>query len=72
MWRSVIDELTENDAVGEAFPVTCARHPDAMELVSVPGRLPYIAPDGRCFILSFDSLLNVTMKVGACGLATLD
>jgi hypothetical protein len=46
MWRSVIDELEQNDAVGAAFPVVCQRHPDIIEYVSEPGRLPRLAPDG--------------------------
>jgi hypothetical protein len=46
MWRSVIDELEENDAIGDAFPIVCHRHPQAIEYVSSPGKLTQIAPDG--------------------------
>jgi len=48
MWRTVIDELEQNDAVGEAFSVVCQRHPDIIEYVSEPGKLPRLAPDGTC------------------------
>lgn len=47
MWRSVIDELEQSEAVGAAFPVVCQRHPDTIEYVSEPGKLPRLAPDGR-------------------------
>jgi hypothetical protein len=48
MWRSVIDELEQNEAVGEAFPVVCQRHPHTIEYISEPGKLPRLAPDGMC------------------------
>jgi len=47
MWRSVIDELEHNESVGEAFPIVCQRHPDIIEYVSEPGKLPRLAPDGK-------------------------
>lgn len=46
MWRSIIDELEQNDAIGNAFPIACQRHPDTVEYVSEPGKLPRLAPDG--------------------------
>lgn len=52
MWHSVIDELEQNEAVGTAFPVVCQRHPDIIEYVSEPGKLPRLAPDGT-YPLSF-------------------
>ncbi|KAJ7091139.1 hypothetical protein C8R44DRAFT_817142 [Mycena epipterygia] len=48
MWRDVIEELENADCVGNAFPVSCHRHPDTVELVSQPGKLPLFAPDGGC------------------------
>lgn len=47
MWRSIIDELEDEDAVGQAIPVVCHRHPDSIKNVSEPGQLPNFAPDGK-------------------------
>ena len=47
MWRSIIDELEDEDAVGEALQVVCHRHPDSVKYVSEPGQLPDFAPDGK-------------------------
>jgi hypothetical protein len=52
MWRSVIDELEQNDALGSAFPIVCQRHPDTIKYVSEPGQLPRLAPDGAYFMSS--------------------
>ncbi|KIJ68146.1 hypothetical protein HYDPIDRAFT_107807 [Hydnomerulius pinastri MD-312] len=48
MWRSIIEELETNDAVGPALPVACHRHPVKVQHISQPGQLPRIAPDGGC------------------------
>ncbi|KAF9555859.1 P-loop containing nucleoside triphosphate hydrolase protein [Agrocybe pediades] len=48
MWRSVIEELEAQQLVGPGFPVRCHQHPDTENLVSKPGELPGIAPDGGC------------------------
>ncbi|KAJ6587167.1 hypothetical protein DFH09DRAFT_248112 [Mycena vulgaris] len=48
MWRDVIEELENMDCLGSAFPVSCHRHPDTVELISQPGKLPLFAPDGGC------------------------
>ncbi|KAL0951932.1 hypothetical protein HGRIS_008585 [Hohenbuehelia grisea] len=48
MWKSVIDQLEEANALGTALPVACARHPEKKNLVSEPGQLPSLAPDGGC------------------------
>jgi hypothetical protein len=50
MWREVIDELGQNECVGDALPVVCQRHPDTIEYVNEPGKLPRIAPDGKYYI----------------------
>ncbi|KAI0369710.1 P-loop containing nucleoside triphosphate hydrolase protein [Pilatotrama ljubarskyi] len=50
MWRTVLDELRKRDCIGDAFPVACQRHPDAVQRVSKPGQLPRIAPDGGCLL----------------------
>jgi hypothetical protein len=46
MWRHVIDELRDNGSLGEGFPIRCDRHPDEMQIISVPGVLPRVSPDG--------------------------
>lgn len=46
MWRSVIAELEQEGHIGDAFPVACHRHPDAIQYISEPGTLPRFAPDG--------------------------
>lgn len=47
MWRTIIEELEKDEAVGAAFPVICNQHPDTVHPVSEPGQLPRIAPDGE-------------------------
>ncbi|OCH91424.1 P-loop containing nucleoside triphosphate hydrolase protein [Obba rivulosa] len=48
MWRSIIEQLSHNDCVGDSLPVRCDRHPETVELISKPGQLSRIAPDGGC------------------------
>ncbi|KAG9309778.1 hypothetical protein JVU11DRAFT_10152 [Chiua virens] len=48
MWRSILEELDAQDALGPALPVACHQHPDKEEFVSRPGQLSRIAPDGGC------------------------
>ncbi|KAL4078405.1 hypothetical protein V8B97DRAFT_1937181 [Scleroderma yunnanense] len=48
MWRSILEELQANDAVGPALPIACFRHPDKSHHISQPGQLPQVAPDGGC------------------------
>ena len=50
MWKHVIEELEGQKAVGDAFPVACHQHPDAIEYVAQPGKLLRIAPDGKFLI----------------------
>lgn len=47
MWRSVIEELEKDDAVGDGLPVSCHQHPEHVQLISQPGQLPLFAPDGQ-------------------------
>lgn len=47
MWRSIIEELESQDAVGDALPVTCNNHPQAVEYISEPGKLQQVSPDGQ-------------------------
>jgi hypothetical protein len=65
MWRSVIEELEQNNAVGEAFSVVCQRHPDIIEYVKEPGKLPRLAPDGRCPVI-FQLRLGLSVWKGGC------
>jgi len=56
-WRTVLDEMENEDQIGYAFPIVCPRHPTAKEFVSKPGELPRFAPEGGCrraceFVLS--------------------
>ncbi|KAG8218136.1 P-loop containing nucleoside triphosphate hydrolase protein [Butyriboletus roseoflavus] len=48
MWRSIIEELDAQDALGKGLPVACHRHPERVEYISRPGQLSRIAPDGGC------------------------
>jgi len=61
MWRSIIDDLEKENAVGDAFPVACHRHPEAIQYISNPGELLRIAPDGMHFLpggTTFSSLTH--------------
>lgn len=68
MWRSVIEELEENDAVGEGFPIQCDRHPQEAHLISKPGELPRWAPDGK-FLVSQHRMFFYFYQAGVCNLA---
>ncbi|KAK7005664.1 hypothetical protein R3P38DRAFT_3038842 [Favolaschia claudopus] len=48
MWREVLEQLEDAGCVGTGFPVACHRHPDHVEWISEPGKLPLFAPDGGC------------------------
>lgn len=58
MWSSVVDQLQEQDSIGNAFPVSCQRHPETVMLISEPGSLPRFAPDGKAICASIDSLIT--------------
>ena len=47
MWSTIVDELRDQDAVGDAFPIRCFRHPEQTTYVSKPGQLQAFAPDGE-------------------------
>lgn len=49
MWNSIIEELRVADAVGDAFPIACFHHPEAVAYASKPGQLPRLAPDGQIY-----------------------
>ena len=47
LWRHVIEELEQEDSLGEAFPIACHRHPESTTYISAPGKLSEVAPDGE-------------------------
>ncbi|KAF8656766.1 hypothetical protein AX16_002444 [Volvariella volvacea WC 439] len=50
MWRGVVDELANENFIGDAFPVACYRHPDTVNYINKPGQLRQLAPDGGCLL----------------------
>ncbi|KAL1670096.1 hypothetical protein GGF50DRAFT_122799 [Schizophyllum commune] len=46
MWADVIQQLEQDGCVGPGIPVACHRHPHNVTLVSDPGQLRQLAPDG--------------------------
>jgi hypothetical protein len=49
MWSRIIDELTLTDAIGNGWPVMCARHPETLRYASRPGEIKLLSPDGEFF-----------------------
>ena len=47
MWADVIQQLEQDGCVGPGIPVACHRHPHNVTLVSDPGQLRQLAPDGE-------------------------
>ncbi|GAA5879581.1 hypothetical protein JCM16303_003260 [Sporobolomyces ruberrimus] len=48
MWRSIVNQLEEQDLVGPVLPARCENHPDTLLRVDRPGVLPNVAPEGGC------------------------
>ncbi|CUA71425.1 NFX1-type zinc finger-containing protein 1 [Mus musculus] [Rhizoctonia solani] len=48
MWATVLQELHQAGNIGTGLPISCQRHPDYVEWVDQPGRLPIVSPDGGC------------------------
>ena len=46
MWSSVISQLHDDGAIGDAIPIKCYRHPEDVRYISSPGELPKVSPDG--------------------------
>ncbi|KAG8696225.1 hypothetical protein FRC11_000893, partial [Ceratobasidium sp. 423] len=46
MWATVLQELHQSKSIGTKLPITCQRHPDYVEWVDQPNRLPIVSPDG--------------------------
>lgn len=47
MWRSVVNDLADQDAVGPGFPICCKRHGQVV-YIDAPGKLPLMSPNGGC------------------------
>lgn len=47
MWRSVVNDLADQDAVGPGFPIRCKRH-EQVVYIDAPGKLPLVSPNGGC------------------------
>ncbi|KIO31498.1 hypothetical protein M407DRAFT_67824, partial [Tulasnella calospora MUT 4182] len=48
MWRGVVAELKRHDQIGPGIPISCYLHPETVNIVSEPGQLAQISPDGGC------------------------
>lgn len=49
MWAQIIEDLSENQAVGEGWPIACARHPDDIRYVKTPGEIQLLSPDRELY-----------------------
>jgi hypothetical protein len=45
-WTTILEEMEKEGQIGFGFPVVCSRHPDQVKVISEPGQLPKIAPQG--------------------------
>jgi hypothetical protein len=61
MWRNVLEELDAKDCVGNALPIFCHQHKDAVKYVSKPGELSRIAPDGIPKSISDEALPDLSL-----------
>lgn len=46
-WDAVLNELEEQEAIGPAFGLQCARHPDSTSWVVEPTDFDHVAPGGE-------------------------
>ncbi|PPQ89247.1 hypothetical protein CVT25_001326 [Psilocybe cyanescens] len=44
-WSTILDDLEEQELIGQGFPIICARHPEQVNLISKPGDLSRYAPE---------------------------
>ncbi|KAF1995359.1 P-loop containing nucleoside triphosphate hydrolase protein [Amniculicola lignicola CBS 123094] len=51
MWTQVVDMFKNNNNIGTALPLCCARHPDAQIEVSNPADFLRLCPEGGCNLL---------------------
>ncbi|KAK0433784.1 hypothetical protein EV421DRAFT_1718181 [Armillaria borealis] len=47
-WKTIIDEMEQRDQIGFGFPVICPRHPEQRSIITEPGQLSVVAPEGGC------------------------
>lgn len=47
-WKTVLEEMETKDQIMTGLPIACPRHPDQRFLVTQPGQLAMIAPEGGC------------------------
>ncbi|KAK0451445.1 uncharacterized protein EV420DRAFT_1621833 [Desarmillaria tabescens] len=47
-WKTIIDEMGQRDQIGFGFPVICPRHPSQRNIITTPGQLSAVAPEGGC------------------------
>jgi len=50
MWRTIIQELKAQRLVGTGLPIACHRHPEEVRLISQPGQLAKVSPDGMSYL----------------------
>lgn len=49
-WSTILDDLEEQELIGQGLPIICARHPEQVNLISKPGELRRYAPEGGCLL----------------------
>lgn len=49
-WSTIIDNMEENELIGQALSVVCARHPSEIRMVTKPKDLQRYAPEGGCLL----------------------
>jgi hypothetical protein len=64
MWNEVIDMLSETEALGEALPILCHRHPETVQFISEPQALHRFAPDGTRTSNVIVQVIN--LNIGGC------
>ncbi|KAK0470915.1 hypothetical protein IW261DRAFT_1586260 [Armillaria novae-zelandiae] len=47
-WKTIIDEMEQQDQIGFGFPAVCPRHPEQRHVIMEPGQLSDVAPKGGC------------------------
>ncbi|KAG7441498.1 uncharacterized protein BT62DRAFT_908111 [Guyanagaster necrorhizus] len=47
-WKTIIDEMEQRDQIGFGFSVICPRHPNQRNIITAPGQLSVVAPEGGC------------------------
>lgn len=47
MWATITHELSESGAIGDGWPIACARHPETRRYAKKPGDIQQLSPDGE-------------------------